>query len=143
MTGNGELVRRDPMAEIVGEAIDSTWQDQVLTPEQIEKGIAEIARRLYLSIKVSDDAEEAARRASRHYDRAYAEAFLAAGGSQYARKYVAELATLDERDALDVAELAFRHAQREGRRLEQALSALQSINKSMVAMYGASTGTGQ
>lgn len=115
-----------------------------LSPEQIETAIERCRRRIAAGVRVVSDAEDAARAARRAHDRAYAAAFLAHDGPQTEKRYGAELApeVIATRDARDVAELAYRHAERLADALASELRALQSINRSVSTVYGATTGFG-
>lgn len=110
---------------------------EVLNPVAIEKGIRACADRIHDGVKVVTEREKLAREANRAYDRAFASAYLAADGPAHERKYRAELATVKERDARDVAEVAFRYAERTARAVEAELRAWQSVGASVRAMYGA------
>lgn len=111
--------------------------NDVINPVDIEQGIRVCAERIHKGVKVVTDAEAEARERVRDYDRAYAKAYLAADGPAHEKKYRAELATSDARDARDVAEVAFRYAERTARAVEAELRAWQSVGASVRAMYGA------
>jgi hypothetical protein len=110
---------------------------EVLNPVDIEHGIRACADRIHEGVKVVTQRERIYREATRVYDRAYAHAYLAAEGPAHEKKYRAELATAPERDARDVAEVAFRHAERTARAVEAELRAWQSVGASVRAMYSA------
>ncbi|WP_433275760.1 hypothetical protein ACQPZA_31890 [Pseudonocardia xinjiangensis] len=80
-----------------------------------------------------------ARVAEAEYDRVFASAYLSHEGPAHEKKYAIELATAAERDVRDIAQLAFKHADRQARALESELRAHQSIGASVRAMYGAET----
>lgn len=107
----------------------------VLNPVEIEQLIRETANHIAHGVSVVSNAEAKAREAVRIYDRAYAAAYLAASGPAHEKKYRAELATEAERDAMDIAELAFKHAERTARSLESKLRAYQSVGASVRSMY--------
>lgn len=123
--------------------IDLDGTDRPLNPVEVEAGIRKCARLIHYGIRIVSDAEAAHRGAVAEYDRAYARAYLAADGAQYARRYHAELATEAERDARDIAELAYRHAERRQRALLAQLDAARSVNASVRGMYGAESGIGR
>lgn len=75
--------------------------------------------------------------ADREYDRQYALAYTTASGPAHMLKALAELATSDARMRRDVADAAYRDAERRAKALEAELSALQTIMKSLLASYGA------
>lgn len=109
----------------------------VLNPVDIEQAIRTCADRIHAGVKVVTERERLFREADRAYDQAYAHAYLAAEGPAHEKKYRAELDTATERDARDVAEVAFRHAERTAKAVEAELRAWQSVGASVRAMYGA------
>lgn len=113
-----------------------------LNPVMIERAIQECSTRIAKGVRVVTGAERKFLAANRAYDRAFAAAFLEYEGPQTEKRYAAELATADEREARDIAHLAFKHAQRTADAIGDELRSLQSINKSVVSMYGATTGVG-
>ena len=113
--------------------------EEVLNPVQIERSIRDTANDIARGVHVVSNAEAKYRETSRAYDRAFAAAYLAAEGPQYEKKYRAELATEAERDEMDVAELAFKHAERTAKSLEAKLRAFQSVGASVRQMYGAAS----
>lgn len=115
-----------------------------LNPVDVEALIDDIRQRIARGVRFVSDAEEEATNKGAAYDRAYAHAFLAHDGPQTEKKVAAEVdpAVIKARDERDVADLAFRHARRGAESLRDQLSALQSISKSMIAMYGAERGVG-
>lgn len=113
--------------------------EDVLNPVDIERSIRETANDISRGVRVVSEAEREYREKVRAYDRAFASAYLAAEGPQYEKKYRAELATGAERDAMDVAELAFKHAERTAKSLEAKLRAFQSVGASVRQMYGAAS----
>lgn len=109
----------------------------VLNPVDIEQAIRTCAERIHAGVLEVTRRERTAREALRTYDRGYASAYLAAEGPAHERKYRAELATATERDARDVAEVAFKFAERTAKAVEAELRAWQSVGASVRAMYGA------
>jgi len=107
----------------------------VLNPVDVERSIRETANDIARGVTVVSNAEAHAREAVRKYDRAYAAAYLAADGPAHEKRYRAELATQRERDDMDVAELAFKHAERTAKSLEAKLRAFQSVGASIRTMY--------
>jgi hypothetical protein len=115
----------------------------VLNPADVEQSIREAANDIARGVVIVSNAEAKAREATRIYDRAYAAAYLAAEGPAHEKKYRAELATVGERDAMEIAELAFKHAERTARSLESKLRAFQSVGASIRTMFsGQMGGTG-
>ena len=115
---------------------------EVLNPADLEKHIQEISRRIHNGVRVVTDAEKAAREHRRLYDLAFSQAYLAYDGAAHERKHGAEVATTSERQAAEVAEIAFRHAERTARALENELRATQSVGASIRAMYSGERGFG-
>jgi hypothetical protein len=112
----------------------------VLNPVDVERAIRETATEIARNVRVVSDAEREARRTRVVYDRAFATAYLAAEGPAHEKKYHAELDTKTERDAMEIADLAFRHAERQARALDGKLRAFQSIGASVRQMYAAGVG---
>ena len=108
----------------------------VLNPVDVEQSIRSIANRISNGVRIVSDSYAAFLAAERDYDRAYAGAYLAHKGPAHEKKYAAELATADERQARDVADVAYRYADRTARALDAELRAFQSIGASVRAMYG-------
>ncbi len=113
-----------------------------LNPEQIEAAMRLCNLRIARGVRVVTDAEKAYRDLDRAHDRAYAQAFLDWEGPQTEKRHAATLATDAEREARDVAHLAFQHVKRLAEALQDELRTLQSVNKSIIAMYGATRGFG-
>jgi hypothetical protein len=112
--------------------------DGPLNPVDIERKIDEISNRIAKSVAVVSERESVATEKRTAFDEAYAHAYLAAQDSPaHERKYRATLTTITERREAEVAETAYRYADRKARALEKELFAWQSISKSVVAMYGA------
>lgn len=108
-----------------------------INPVDVENTIRETANEIARNVRVVSDAEREARRTRVAYDRAFAHAYLAADGAAHEKKYRAELGTRSERDAMEIADLAYRHAERQARALESKLRAFQSVGASVRQMYGA------
>ena len=110
--------------------------NDVLNPVEIEQNIRTCAERIHKGVTVVTNAEAEFRTADRDFDTAYAKAYLAYDGAAHAKRYGADLATMVEREVRDVAELAFKHAERTARALEAELRAWQSVGASVRTMYG-------
>jgi hypothetical protein len=110
---------------------------EVLNPVDLEQRIQQLANDIPKGVRVVSDAYDLKLTKDREYDHAFAAAFLAWDGPQTEKRYAAERATLKEREARDQADVAFRYAERRMRALEGTLSALQTISKTVLAMYGA------
>lgn len=108
-----------------------------LNPEQVEAAMRFCNLRISRGVRVVSDAEKAFRDLDRAHDRAFAQAFLDWEGPQTEKRHAATLATADARQDRDVAYLAFQHVKRLAEALQDELRTLQSVNKSIIAMYGA------
>lgn len=113
-----------------------------LNPVVIEQAIRTCSDRIASGVKVCDERYRAYLEADHAYDVSFAGAYLDASGPAHAKKYEAELATMAERKARDVADAAYRYADRQARALENELRAWQSVNASVRAMYSVA-GTGE
>jgi hypothetical protein len=109
---------------------------EVLNPVDVETSIRDCANRIHRGVTVVTHAEAAFRDADRLFDVAFAHAYLDHQGPAHEKKYAATIATEEQRKTRDVAEMAFRHADRTARALSEELRALQSIGASVRAMYG-------
>lgn len=117
----------------------------LLGPEQVEAEINTVRQRIAKSVRPVAQAREKARTSRRAYQRAYAHAYLAADGPQQEKRYRAEIdpGVIARCDEADVDEEAFKYAVELADSLREDLSALQAVNKSMIAMFGATTGVGR
>lgn len=108
-----------------------------LTPVAVENHIRELSTRIAKSASVCNERYQAFLEADRLFDQAYAQAFLAHDGPQTEKRYAADLASMGEREARDVADAAYKYADRLSKALSAELMAFQSLNKSVLAQYGA------
>ena len=93
-------------------------------------------------MSVCDQAYRSFLEADRTYDAAFALAYLDHEGPAHEKKYAAELATLEQREKRDIADAAYRYADRTAKALENELRAMQSVGASIRAMY-ATAGRGE
>lgn len=110
--------------------------DEPLNPVQIEATMRELINRVSRGIKVTSDRYAEFSEADRLYDQAQARAYLEADGPVKEREAQVELDTASERERRDVAEVAFRHADRLSKALDLELRAWQSIGSSVRQAYG-------
>jgi hypothetical protein len=115
---------------------------EVWNPAEVEQRIKEISDRISKGVGVCDERYRAHLEAERLYDAAFALAYLDHPGAAHEKKYAAELATHAEREKRDVADAAYRYADRTARALESELRAMQSVGASIRAMY-ATAGRGE
>lgn len=108
-----------------------------LTPVAVENHIRELSTRIAKSASVCNERYQVFLEADRLFDQAYAQAFLAHDGPQTEKRYAADLASIEQREARDVADAAYRYADRLSKALSAELMAFQSLNKSVLAQYGA------
>ena len=108
---------------------------EVLNPVDAERKIQELSNRISKGVSIVTAAEREAKAKRRSFDLAYAQAYKRAEGSIKEREYDADITTMPHREEAEVAELAFRHAERTAKALEKELMAWQSINSSIRTMY--------
>lgn len=101
----------------------------------IEESIRQCANRIAKGVSVCANTYAAYLDADRMYDRAYARAYMEHDGPAHEKRYAAELATGAERATRDEKDATYRYAKEQARALENELMALQSVSKSIVAMY--------
>lgn len=109
--------------------------NDVLNPVEIEQAIREVASRIANSVQVCSDRYREFMKADLDYDRAFAHAYMGHDGPAHEKRYAAELATYDERTARDIADAAYRHAERLSKALDSELRAYQSVGASIRSMY--------
>lgn len=107
-----------------------------MNPVEVEHNILTLSNRIANGVGVYSKALQEFKDADRAFDRAYAGAYLAAEGSIKDREQQATLATMQQREARDIAEVKMKHADRLAKALEGELRAMQSIGASVRAMYG-------
>ena len=105
--------------------------NEPLNPVSIEQAIRECATHIAKGVTVVSNAYSAFLAADRAFDQAVARAYIEADGAAHERKYIAELATADEREARDVADVAYRYARDRAKALESELMSLMSVLKWM------------
>lgn len=106
-----------------------------INPATVEDAIRTCANRISEGVKICDERYVAWLTADHAYDVAYAHAYLNHQGPAHEKRYGAELATRQERAARDVADAAYRHADRRSRALQEELRAWQSVGASVRAMW--------
>lgn len=118
-------------------------QYPVMNPVEVERKILELSNRISAGVKVFSERYQAFLDADREYDRAYAAAYLGCeDGSIKDREKHATLVTIEQREARDVAEVAYKHADKMHRALSDSLRALQSVGASVRMQY-ATAGRGE
>jgi hypothetical protein len=115
----------------------SVGEVDTLNPAGLDNTIWSVAEQVDRGVDIVSEAETRLKTGKRAYDLAYATAYLNAAGAAHEKKFRAERATQAQREAWDVADVAFEHAKRRARALEVRLSAFQTISKSIVSMFGA------
>lgn len=109
---------------------------EILNPVQVEQNIRSLASSIHRGVTVVSNAEAEARKGRREYDLAFAHAYMAHQGPAHEKKYQATIDTAECLERADVAELAFKHADRTARALNEELRAWQSLGASVRSMYG-------
>lgn len=110
---------------------------EVLTPDEVLTAMRAASDQIARGVRVCDERYRAYLEADRACDQAYARAYLAHEGPQTEKRHAAELGSAREREARDAADAAYRYAKDRARALELELGALQSANRSVLALYGA------
>lgn len=111
--------------------------NQILNPVQVEQKILETSNRIAKSAGECDRRYRAFLEAEWKYEQAYAKAYMGFDGPQQEKRYAAVEATADEKKALNVADAAYRYADRLARSLQAELMSYQSVNRSVLATYSA------
>ena len=106
-----------------------------LNPVSIENHIRELSTRISRSASVCNQRYVEFLDADREFDKAFAQAYLAHDGPQSEKRYAADEATMPERERRDVADAAYRYADRLSKALQSELMAYQSLNKSVLAQF--------
>lgn len=105
----------------------------------MEDAIYKCAQRISIGVGKSDVAYRLFLQADQAYDVAYAKAYLDNDDGPprpaHARKYYAELATCNERQARDEADAAYRLVDRNMKAIQSELDALRSIGTSVRQAY--------
>lgn len=106
-----------------------------LNPVEVEARIRELATQISRGVDVVDEAYRAFLAADRAFDDAWAHAYLKALGNMEDRKQTARAETMELRKARDVADAAYKYADRRSKALESELRAMQSVGASVRNMY--------
>lgn len=106
-----------------------------LNPVQIERDLRETNQRIYKGVEIVSKRYADYLQAEAEYKNAHARAYLAAEGSIKDKEAQAEIATQDERNARDVAEVAHKRAKDTLRAVESEQSALQTISAGIRQAY--------
>jgi hypothetical protein len=104
-----------------------------VTPDQVRSQISAYLVEQARGPQAHFDAELKAERAEDAYQAAFDRAYLSSDGSIEDRKAVARLATLELRDAMEIARAEFGRVKLKIRQLDSSLMATQSLLKSMMA----------
>lgn len=107
----------------------------VLNPVDVEQKILELTNRIAKGIRVFTTRYDAFLAADRDFDLAFAKVKLKTEGSIEDKKSRATVETINLRLARDVAEVAFKEADKLLKALELELRALQSIGASLREQY--------
>jgi hypothetical protein len=108
---------------------------RVLNPVEVEAAIVAAADEVTEGVDVVSQRLAVYREAERLFDLKFAMAFMEHKGPQTEKRYAAEIAATEERREAEVAEVAYRYAERRCKAAEARLSAYQSVNKSVTAAY--------
>ena len=106
-------------------------------PAQVEQKILEISNRIARSASECNKRYQALLEAERAYELAYAQAFVQAECAQTEKKHRAIIATADLKEKRDIADAAYRYADRLAKALQAELMAYQSVSRSVLATFSA------
>lgn len=129
-------------------AMGEVDRSKVLNPVDVEEALRVAAATVTEGVAVVSARLDVYRTAQRVYDVAYSNAYMQARNAEGGkpsiedRKHLATLATVAEREAMDVAEVSWKYAERRAKGAETTLSAYQTIGKLVMSMYG-TAGTGE
>jgi hypothetical protein len=104
-------------------------------PIRVEKEILETVNLIASGVAKAGEAHERYVTCNREYEQAYARAYMKYDGAAHAKKYAAEIATEQERIAMDAADVVYRLVERSNKALEKKLDALRSIGVSVRQAY--------
>ena len=108
-----------------------------LSPVAVERAIRDCSNRISRGVQICAVRYTAFLEADHACDLAEARAYIAAKEyPAHERKFRAIVATEDERRVRDVADAAYRHAERQAKALDNELRALQSLGASLRTQYG-------
>ena len=110
---------------------------RVLNPVDIEQGIRRAVDEVAKGVNEYTVRLREYREAEHVFDLAWARAYMNKSGPVEERKQNAVIETAEQKQALDIAEVAFKYVDRRLRAAESTLSAYQTLSKSVTAMYGA------
>lgn len=110
---------------------------EVANPVTVEQRMTYCSEQIHAGVKICDERYRIYLKADHDFDVAFAQAMVEQDGAIALRKYHAELATRAERKARDEALAAYKYAERRARAFVDELGSWQSVNKSVLAMYGA------
>ena len=116
--------------------------DTIRDPVEVERYIEETKDRIADAVAVIDQAEQDMKAKRRAFDHEFSRVMTTTDGPEYFRKAEATMIAMPEREAADLAEVAFHHAEREAHSLEKELFAWQSILNSVRSMWNATGGRG-
>lgn len=110
---------------------------RVLNPVEVEQAIRDAANVVAEGVAVVSQRLAVYREAQRTFDQRWAHTYLRVEGPVEERKQRCIVECATEQANLDVAEVAYKFAERKARAAESTLSAYQTLSRSITAMYGA------
>jgi hypothetical protein len=120
----------------------SRGTSRVLNPVDVEQAIVQASNEVSRGVDEYSRVLTIYQDAERVFDLAWAHSYMNKKGPVEERKQASVIDTIAEREALDIARVSFKYVEKRLRAAEMRLSAYQSLNKSVMAMY-ASAGTGE
>lgn len=125
----------DPDTPIDGEMVPMGEPAAIYNPVSIEQAIRDCANRIAKGVTICNSRYKEFLDADHAYELAFARAWVADDGPANAKRYVCEVETINERQARDVADAAYRFADRQAKALESELRAWQSVGASVRQAY--------
>lgn len=110
---------------------------QVFNPVDVEQAIRQVSTQIAQNVRFADARYREFLDADRAYDQAFARAYMNHNGPAHEKRYAAELATTQERSDRDVADAAYRYADRQAKALDAELRSWQSVGASIRSMFSA------
>lgn len=109
---------------------------QATNPVDIDQEIVQTRRYMHEGVDVISARKKAKDDTKAAYDKAFARAFIAAPCAQTEKRYHAELATTEERTAMEVADRAYWYAKDRADVYASELMALQGQRNTARRLYG-------
>lgn len=111
-------------------------QPEGLSPVDVEKRLLELEQTLSDALVEWKGFYKAFKDAEREYDQAFARAKLASKEATNDKRYDAELVTIEQREALDLADVEFKYADKRLTAVQKVVEIWRSVGTSVRQAYG-------